>query len=275
MIPLPERCCSVGTFVQGYVETALKTDDVFCLEFLNGIICYGYSEGQEFRPQLSPQNLPGSWNTSWTHFIATTSDGIEDLLPGPYLLKCGRLWNVYRLYDDPINAFYVPFKPAIALGEDLVRLTVQSASHNTRSVAVPSRLHAMDSKRLPLSGMRIVVKDMFQIKGFRASLGSRAYRELYQPATSTALAIQKLIDSGAVVIGLTQMCSMVGTTDPTQCVDFQAPFNPRGDGYQSPSGGSNGQPSAIAAYEWLDVAIGSDCKHTQINHISKNIPTRS
>jgi hypothetical protein len=275
VIPLPDRGSSLGTFVQSYVETALKTDDVFCLEFLNGIIFYGYSERQEFRPQLSPQHLPGSWNASWTHFIATTSDGFENLLPGPYLLKCGRLWNVYRLYDDSINAFYVPFKPTISPDEDLVRLTVQSAGHGTRSVAVPSRLHATESKRLPLSGMRIVVKDMFQIKGFRTSLGSRAYRELYQPATSTTLAIQKLIDSGAVVIGLDQMCSMVGTTDPTQCVDFQAPFNPRGDGYQSPSGGSNGQPSAIAAYEWLDVAIGSDCKHTQINHISKNIPTGS
>lgn len=53
---------------------------------------------------------------------------------------------------------------------------------------------------------------------------------------------------------------MVGTTDPTQFIDFQAPFNPRGDGYQSPSGGSSGQPSAIAACEWLDIAISSDCE---------------
>lgn len=30
------------------------------------------------------------------------------------------------------------------------------------------------------------------------------------------------------------------------------------DGYQSPGGGSSGSASAIAAYEWLDIAIGTD-----------------
>lgn len=101
---------------------------------------------------------------------------------------------------------------------------------------------------------------MFDISGFRTSLGSRAYLELYPPASQTAPAIQQLIDAGAVILGFTKLCSMVGTTDPTQCVDVSAPFNPRADGYQSPSGGSNEQPSAVAGYDWLDFAIGSDGK---------------
>src|SRR5687767_15981396 len=37
-----------------------------------------------------------------------------------------------------------------------------------------------------------------------------------------------------------------------------APFNPRGDGYQDPSSSSSGAGASIAAYEWLDIAIGSD-----------------
>ena len=51
---------------------------------------------------------------------------------------------------------------------------------------------------------------------------------------------------------------MVGKTEPTQTIDHLAPFNPRADGFQSPSGGSSGQPSAVATYDWLDIAVGSD-----------------
>lgn len=54
---------------------------------------------------------------------------------------------------------------------------------------------------------------------------------------------------------------MVLKAPPTQCIDVSAPFNPRGDGYLSPSGGSSGQATAVAAYEWVDFAIGSDCEY--------------
>ena len=258
-IPLHAEQPCPTKFVQGYVEAALKADDVFCLEFLSGIVFYGDFETDDF-PELAPQNLPGSWNTSWTHFITTANNGYKKLLPGPYLLNDTRLWDVYRLYDDLVNAFTIPFRPTSSPDEKLVKLTVQSSQHSTRSIAVPSRLRVSNSKSFPLAGMRIAVKDMVQIEGFRTSIGSRAYLELYPPSSRTAPAIQKLINNGAVMVGLTQLCSMVGVTEPTQCIDFQAPFNPRGDGYQSPSGGSSGQPSAIAAYEWLDIAIGSDCE---------------
>jgi hypothetical protein len=240
------------------VAKALARDDVFCLEFLNGIVFYGAFVNDTVVEELAPSNLPESWNTSWTHF--TTIDNCYRLSPGPYLLHGGRLWDVFRLYSDSINAFTVTFKPTTSSKDKLFRLTSQSGNRTAQSVAVPSRLRVQKSKSLPLSGMRITIKDMFEVEGFRTSIGSRAYLELYPPACRTAPAIQKLIDSGAVIVGFTQLCSMVGTTDPTQCIDFQAPFNPRGDGYQSPSGGSSGQPSAIAAYEWLDIAIGSDCE---------------
>lgn len=46
--------------------------------------------------------------------------------------------------------------------------------------------------------------------------------------------------------------------EPTECVDFQAPFNPRADGYQSPAGSSSGSGAAIASYDWLDITIGTD-----------------
>lgn len=56
------------------------------------------------------------------------------------------------------------------------------------------------------------------------------------------------------------MASFAATEEPVECVDFQAPWNPRADGYQSPAGSSSGSGAAIASYDWLDIAIGSDSK---------------
>ena len=41
-------------------------------------------------------------------------------------------------------------------------------------------------------------------------------------------------------------------------IDYMAPFNPRGDTYQSPSSSSTGSAVASAAYPWLDFTIGTD-----------------
>lgn len=128
-----------------------------------------------------------------------------------------------------------------------------------RSVAVPSRL-CRRAGAGPLSGVRIIVKDMFEMSGIGTSIGNRSYLQTYGVSKTTAPAIQTLLDCGAEILGLANMCSTVLFQHPTQCIDFAAPFNPRGDGYQSPSGGSSGSAAAIASYEWLDVAVASDCK---------------
>lgn len=129
------------------------------------------------------------------------------------------------------------------------------------AIAVPSRFPSSSTKnRLPLAGCRTTVKEIFDVQGLKTGLGSRAYSELYPPASETAPAIQKLIEAGADLIGISKMCPMVLKAPPTQCIDVSAPFNPRGDGYISPSGGSSGQAAAVAAYDWVDFAIGSDCE---------------
>jgi Asp-tRNA(Asn)/Glu-tRNA(Gln) amidotransferase A subunit family amidase len=45
---------------------------------------------------------------------------------------------------------------------------------------------------------------------------------------------------------------------PRDWVDYQPPFNPRGDGYLDPGCSSAGSGAALAGYDWLDVTIGSD-----------------
>lgn len=64
---------------------------------------------------------------------------------------------------------------------------------------------------------------------------------------------------GAIIVGKTRLSQFANGETPTaDWIDQLAPFNPRGDGYQSPSTSSSGSGAGLAAYEWLDNSIGSD-----------------
>jgi hypothetical protein len=136
------------------------------------------------------------------------------------------------------------------------------------SVAVPTRLQKSRNTALteekPLQGWRIAVKDNFQIKNIRRSACNRAHYELYPPASQTAPCVQNFCDAGATIVGTTKPASFAATEEPLECIDWSAPFNPRADGYQSPAGSSSGSGVAAAAYDWLDITIGSDnkCPHS-------------
>jgi Asp-tRNA(Asn)/Glu-tRNA(Gln) amidotransferase A subunit family amidase len=125
---------------------------------------------------------------------------------------------------------------------------------------VPSRLKGPKARGNRLSGWRVAVKDIFTIQGLKTSVCNRAYYELYPPALYTAGCIKLLQDEGAYVLGTTKLASFAATEEPIECVDYQAPWNPRADGHQSPAGSSSGSGVAIASYPWLDISIGSDSK---------------
>ena len=143
------------------------------------------------------------------------------------------------------------------------KLLAEGDRLQTTAVAVPSRLGyhqnpgSWDPER-PLSGLRIAVKDIFEIAHVRTSVCNKAYYELYPPPEKTAACIERLAAAGAVIVGTTKLASFAATEEPVECVDFQAPWNPRADGYQSPAGSSSGSGVAAASYEWLDITIGSD-----------------
>lgn len=77
---------------------------------------------------------------------------------------------------------------------------------------------------------------------------------------ASAAVVKALIDAGAQVVGKAHLSSFATMEHPTQSVDYQAPFNPRGDGYLIAGGSSGGNAAAIAAYDWLDVSFCSDSK---------------
>jgi len=106
--------------------------------------------------------------------------------------------------------------------------------------------------------LRVVVKDLFRIKGLKTSLNNRAYYDLSTPADSTSAVIELLARDGAHILGMTKLSHMIAREEPLDAVDFHTAFNPRGDGYQSPAGSSSGSAAAVAAYDWIDCGIGTD-----------------
>jgi Asp-tRNA(Asn)/Glu-tRNA(Gln) amidotransferase A subunit family amidase len=106
--------------------------------------------------------------------------------------------------------------------------------------------------------VRIVVKDMFDIAGAKTTLCNRAWRDLYSVASEIAPTVQSLLSKGAIIVGKTKLNAMIVREETMECVEYLAPFNSRGDGYQMNSRSSSGSCAAITAYEWLGFAIGSD-----------------
>ncbi|KAK3069276.1 hypothetical protein LTR53_012512 [Teratosphaeriaceae sp. CCFEE 6253] len=177
---------------------------------------------------------------------------------GPYFLSSsGAIYEAWRLYSDFAEAFTETTIPATDdLSYDVLPANVPGQS---LAVAVPSRLYFTKTAEKPLAGVRLGVKDIYDVAGLRTSDGNRAWYHLYPPATANALPVQKLVDAGAVIVGKMKTSQFANGEEATaDWVDYHAPFNPRGDGYQDPSSSSSGPGAGAASYTWLDLTIGSD-----------------
>ena len=131
-----------------------------------------------------------------------------------------------------------------------------------KSVGVPSRMYSTPSQEKPLAGKRISIKENFRLAGVKTTMSNRAFTELYGPDEETSTFVQQLIDMGAVIVGKTKLSAFASSEEPTdQWIDFHAPFNPRGDGFQSPAGSTGGGAAAVAGYPWLDYSLGTDSEY--------------
>lgn len=195
-----------------------------------------------------------------TNITGAVSAALSATIPsGPYFVSTatGSIFKAYRLYRDDYVAFT---QPVVSDERDgFLSLSATSGDLMTRSIAVPSRLYSTPSASQPLAGLRFAVKDIFHVKGVKTSGGSRAYYETYSIQNTTAPSVQRLLDLGAILVGKTGTAQFANGDRPTaDWVDVHCPFNPRGDGYQQPSGSSTGSAVAVAAYDWLEMAVGSD-----------------
>ncbi|KAF1930165.1 glutamyl-tRNA amidotransferase [Didymella exigua CBS 183.55] len=193
-------------------------------------------------------------NISTTVITGTVSG---ELKPGPYFINAaGQVYEAWRLYSDVTGAFT---ESAIANGDGSYSVLPAGIMGQKLALAVPSRLYFEKTNAKPLAGVRIGIKDIYDIKGLRTSNGNRAWYWLYPPAMSTATPVQNLINAGAIIVGKMITSQFAnGETATADWVDYHESFNPRGDGYQDTSSSSAGGGAGTAAYAWLDVSLGSD-----------------
>ncbi|KAJ5735194.1 uncharacterized protein N7483_000319 [Penicillium malachiteum] len=84
-------------------------------------------------------------------------------------------------------------------------------------------------------------------------------QDSFRAQNETSSFVKELIVQGAVIVGKTKMSAYTGSeVPPEKTIDYLAPFNLRGDGYQGLSGSSSGAGSSIAAYDWVDISLGTD-----------------
>ncbi|KAK0112717.1 hypothetical protein ONS95_014453 [Cadophora gregata] len=235
-----------------------RSDDVWSKAFLRNIVIQTNGGVSSVRPDTQQfLSLLGTRNIYYSQVLTKSKKYPE----GPYFLDRGKLHQAYRLYPDTSESFIVATVPthdpfhyksldAAAYGE-----TYPSAL----TVAVPSRLYFTKTDEQPYAGLRLGIKDIIDLKGLRTGASFLSYTALYGPRDRNAAVVQRLLKLGMVVVGKMKTTQFADSEWATcDYVDYHAPFNPRADGYQGPSGSSAGSAAAIASYEWLDFTIGTD-----------------
>lgn len=106
-----------------------------------------------------------------------------------------------------------------------------------------------------LTGLRLAVKDLFDVEGMPTACGVLDWPKANQPAARTASAVQALLDAGATMVGKTiteqLAASLVG-----QNIDYGTPKNPITPD-RIPGGSSSGSAVAVAG-DLADLGLGTD-----------------
>ena len=228
------------------LTAAFGYDDVWNEGFLAAVLIQ--SGGSSIAP----------FPNSSTLTINLPTNGSSVIPSGPYFASSsGALFQPLRLYSDFAGAFT---QPVISAPDGTYApLPAAIAGIQSPAVGVPSRLYYTPSASKPLAGVRLGVKDIYDVAGVKTSNGNRAWYGFYPPANATALSVQRLVDAGAVIVGKVKTSQFAnGETATADWVDYHSPFNPRGDGYQDPSSSSSGSGAAAGSYPWLDLTLGSD-----------------
>ena len=113
---------------------------------------------------------------------------------------------------------------------------------------------ALEGKiRSPLHGIPIAIKDLFDLNGFRMTAGSKILSE--NISIQTAECIQRLIDSGAIILGKTNLQEFArgGTGANSYFGPSLNPWNLS----RTPGGSSSGSAASVASGMAI-AAIGSD-----------------
>ncbi|KAF2017351.1 amidase family protein [Aaosphaeria arxii CBS 175.79] len=250
------------------IDSYLSADDVFNHDFLDGLYI---SSAVKTSLDATAVEYLTSLNTTFVFADSTVSvegsfttialESPAEVPIGPYLahVESGTVSfsTVYRLYPDTYRTFLFGAYDAND-GED---------NHNPLGtflpkfwdpmIPVPSRVYSWGDER-PLAGERVAIKDLYDVKGLQTSGGSQAWAYITPVSNGTAPSVQKILDLGGIVVGKQKLAQFASGANPWEWQDEHYPFNPRGDGWLTCSASSSGGGCSVAAYDWLDYAIGSD-----------------
>ncbi|QYT05271.1 Amidase domain-containing protein [Trichoderma simmonsii] len=232
-------------------------DDVWSRDFIGTIIVQ--TTDIDLKLTENDKDILRSLGANDIHLFYNGAAEVQ-LPQGPYFLHHRQLYQAYRLYPDTADAFMVATVPDDGDGfRSLDASAYGEQFPSALTVAVPSRLYYTKSCEKPYAGLRIAIKDIIDLKGLKTGASSRAYTELYPPKTESAETVKRLIDLGFVIVGKLKTTQFADSEWPTSdWVDYHGPWNPRGDGYLTPSGSSAGSASAVSTYKWLDMSLGTD-----------------
>lgn len=107
----------------------------------------------------------------------------------------------------------------------------------------------------PLAGLSFAVKDVFAIAGVASCYGNPRWLETHPPAARTAPVVQRLLDAGARLAGLT-ISDELALSLTGENAHYGTPVNPRCP-ERVPGGSSSGSAVAVAS-EQVDFALGTD-----------------
>ncbi|KFA53329.1 hypothetical protein S40293_06659 [Stachybotrys chartarum IBT 40293] len=263
-----------GAFLEATIASYAAGDDVYTDDFLSALYLSSAvgratvdASGVEYLRSLGlaalylDESVFGCRQLSGTPTFVVAGVPAEDLPAGPYTAVAAdgavSFLSTYRLYRDEYRTFITGAYPSGAGDGSFAPLEYMDSRWWNPMIPVPSRIHAWNDSR-PLAGVRVAVKDLFDMNGLQTSAGSQAWIRITPVADGTAPAIQRLVDLGAALVGKYKLAQFASGANPWDWVDEHYPFNPRGDGYLTCSASSSGGGCSVAAYDWLDNAIGSD-----------------
>ncbi|KAI7508890.1 hypothetical protein KC347_g5750 [Hortaea werneckii] len=259
-----------GQCIEDTIRAYLDGDDVFSLDFMEGVYMAPRSSSVNMTTsafdQFSKMNVK---HIFMDHHHAQDHELLDalsfghinetSLPPGPYILTGSaedlQLVPVYRLYEDTYRDFLYGTYEAVDGSYAPLELTYPAFRYP--AIPVPSRIYSWNDPR-PFAGFRVGIKDLYDMKGLVTTGGSQAWAYINEPATSNASSIQRIVDLGGVLVGKQKLAQFASGANPWQWQEEHYPFNPRGDGWLTCSASSSGGGCSIAAYDWLDYAIGSD-----------------
>ncbi|RMY50710.1 hypothetical protein D0864_14520, partial [Hortaea werneckii] len=256
--------------IEDTIQAYLDGDDVFSLDFMEGVYIAPRSPLVNVTTsafdQLSRMDVKhifmNQHHAQGHKLLGALSFGDfneTSLPPGPYILTGSaedlQLVPVYRLYEDAYRDFLYGTYEAADGSYTPLELTYPAFRYP--AIPVPSRIYSWNDPR-PFAGFRVGIKDLYDTKGLVTTGGSQAWAYINEPATSNAPSIQRIVDLGGVLVGKQKLAQFASGANPWQWQEEHYPFNPRGDGWLTCSASSSGGGCSIAAYDWLDYAIGSD-----------------